>query len=149
MNDRIIGELQAESSSICVTEIVVIAWDDGEKRLINNNASLTIGNEVYEPCGLSFNPPSSEGRDGEISIDDTSGELTYILQLKEKATVTVTLIDTAEPDDPLDGPVTFDVDQFTSSSDGSCTLTLSARSRLSYGLSKLTYSSQIFPGLFG
>ena len=149
MNDTTINELQAQSSGICITELAVIAWEDGEKRLINNTESLTVGEETYSPCGFSFNPPSGEGRDGELSIDDTDGELTYILQLKEKVSATISLVDIDDPETPLDGPVTFDVSSFNSTSDGTCTLTLSLRSRLSYGLSKLTYSTAIFPGLFG
>ena len=149
MNDTTIRELQAESSDICVTEIVTISWEDGEKRLINNNEALTVNGMEYAPCGLSFNPPSGEGRDGELSVDDTDGELTYTLQLKDKASVSISLIDIDDPEEPLDGPVEFDVSSFRSSSDGTCTLTLSSRSRLSYGLSKLTYSTTIFPGLFG
>ena len=149
MTDDTILELEAESSAICVTEIAVLEWDSGEKRLINNNASITIGGKEYEPCGMSFTPPSTEGRDGELAIDDTDGSITYALQESDSAHVTISLIDTADPDTILDGPVDFDIESFSSTSEGTCTLTLSSHSRLSYGLSKLTYSTSIFPGLFG
>lgn len=149
MNDRILGEIQSESSSICITETARITWDGGELRLVNNNEGITVDDEDYLPCGFSFTPPSASGRDGEITIDDTDGSLTYILQQVEKMQVEVSIIDAEDPEYPLDGPVDFDVDSFSSSSEGSCTLTLSSRSKLSYGLSKLTYSAKIFPGLFG
>lgn len=148
MNDRIIGEIQAETSSICITEIARISWDDGEIRIINNNEGITIDDEEYTPCGFSFNAPT-EGRDGELTVDDTDGSLTYILQQKDRIRATITIIDTDEPESPLEGPVDFDVDSFTTASEGSCKMSLSSRSKLSYGLSKLTYSTAIFPGLFG
>lgn len=118
-------------------------------RLVNNTEWVNIGGEDYTPCGLSFNPPSASGNDGKITIDDTDGRLTYILQSVEHIEAEVSIIDAENPDEPLDGPVSFDVESFTTSSEGSCNLVLTARSRLSYGLSKFTYSSQLFPGLFG
>ena len=149
MNDRIIGEIQAESSSICITEIAKLTWAGGELRIVNNNEGITVGGKEYTPCAFTFTPPSSSGRDGEITIDDTDGNLVYILQQIDKLQIEVSIIDAEDPEYPLDGPVDFDADSFTSSSDGSCSLTLSSRSKLSYGLSKLTYSAKIFPGLFG
>ena len=59
------------------------------------------------------------------------------------------VIDAEDPSNPLDGPVYFKIDSFSTSSDGSCSLTLSVKSKTSYGLSKYTYSARIFPGLFG
>lgn len=149
MNDRIIGEIQAESSSICITEIADISWKGGILRIINNNEGITIGDNEYSPCGFSFTPPSASGHDGEMTIDDTDGNLTYILQEADSMKISVSIIDAEDPLYPLDGPVDFDVESFTTSSDGSCTLTLSSKSKLSFGLSKLTYSAKIFPGLFG
>ena len=149
MNDRLIGNIQSESSSICITEAVTLKWEGGTMRLVNNNEAIRIDGEEYTPCGLSFTPPSSSGRDGELRIDDTDGSLTYILQQVDKMQVEISIIDAEDPEYPLDGPVDFDVDSFSSSSEGPCTLTLSSRSKLSYGLSKLTYSAKIFPGLFG
>lgn len=145
----IIRELQAESSPICITEIARIAWDGGEIYLVNNNEGITSGGKEYTPCGFSFTPPSGEGKDGEISVDDTDGNLTYILQEKDRFEVEIAVIDTENPSEPLDGPLLFDAESFTSSSDGTCSITLSSRSGLSFGLSKLTYSSGMFPGLFG
>ena len=150
MNERIREEIQAESSSICIAEMARIRWDDGEMRIINNNEAVTVDGEEYTPCGFSFTPPSSDDRDGEITVDDTDGNLAYIVQLKDRITVTIAVVDIEAPSYPLDGPVDFDVSTATaSSSDGKCTLSLSSRSKLSYGLSKYTYSPQIFPGLFG
>lgn len=149
MNDRLIWNIQSESSSICITEAVTLKWKGGIIKLVNNNEAISIGGEEYTPCGLSFTPPSSSGRDGELRIDDTDGSLTYILQQTEKMEISISLIDAEDPEEPLDGPADFDAESFTSSSDGSCTIVLSSRSKLSYGLSKLTYSAKIFPGLFG
>ena len=52
MNDRILGEIQSESSSICITETARITWDGGELRLVNNNEGITVDDEDYSPCGL-------------------------------------------------------------------------------------------------
>ena len=149
MNERIRYEIQKESSSICITEIATISWDGGEMRLVNNNEGLSVDGKEYTPCGFSFTPPSSSGRDGKLTVDDTSGELTYTLQLVDSAEVAVSVIDAEDPSNPLDGPVYFKIDSFSTSSDGSCSLTLSVKSKTSYGLSKYTYSARIFPGLFG
>ena len=143
-------DLFRESSGMIITEIVRLEWDDGEALLINDSAALSINGEEYTPCGMAFTPPSSEEGEAELRIDDIDGKIAGIMQMTDSASITISVIERSAPEDPLDGPAEFSVSSFTaSSSDGSCTLSLSARSRLSYGLSKLTYSSASFPGLFG
>ena len=116
---------------------------------VGGDGIVSVDGKEYTPCGFSFTPPSSSGRDGKLTVDDTSGELTYTLQLVDSAEVAVSVIDAEDPSNPLDGPVYFKIDSFSTSSDGSCSLTLSVKSKTSYGLSKYTYSARIFPGLFG
>lgn len=149
MNESVKNRILSETTDAIITEIARISWNGGEKLLINDNKPLEINGEEYEPCGFSFSPPSDSGKEGEISVDDTDGTLTYTLQEKESISVMISIIDTAYPDYPLDGPVEFEAESFSSTSDGTCSIKLVSRSRLSYGLSKLTYSSRIFPGLFG
>ena len=149
MNSNTVSEILKESSGAVISEIIEITWDGGSLRYVNNTEGIEIGDEYYTPTGFSFTPPDGTGGSGTLEIDDTDGTLTYILQEKDTISVSVALIDMDEPEPFLEGPLSFDIEEASSSSDGSCRLTLSSRSKLSYGLSKLTYSTTIFPGLYG
>ena len=149
MNESIKKELLKQESSICITEIARLIWDGGEKCYINNAEPRTVNGKEYLATGFSFSPPSDTTGAGSLEIDDTNGELAYLIQSIDKMQAEIALIDADDTSYCIEGPITFRVEEASASSDGKCTLSISLESGLSFGASKLTYSAQLFPGLYG
>lgn len=140
-------ELMSVSSSICITEIARIAWEDGESLLVNNTEPVTVGGKEYSPCSFRYSPPG-DNAEGSLEIDDIDGSLTYAIQSTDKMSVEISLIDTDDTSYIIEGPVFFTAESASATSKGSVSLDISMADRMNYGLSKCTYSAMNFPGLF-
>lgn len=147
MRTETIREITSVSSSLCITEIARITWNNKELLLVNNNKAAMVDGKEYTPCGFKYSPPSDSG-DGSIEIDDVDGTLTYAIQSTESMEIEISLIDVDDTSYRIEGPIYFKADSASATSKGTVTIDIALTDRISYALSKFTYSTSNFPGLF-
>lgn len=140
-------EILKQSTDLCFVEVVNIIFDNESLNFVNDRRILIFENTEYTPRGFSFSAP--DNADGSLEIDDVDGNINYLLQTNNKIAVRIGLLEAGNPTYYVDGPYEFDVSEAVISSEGTCSLSLKYIDKLSFKLSKLTYSHKCFPGLFG
>lgn len=137
-------------SDLLIVTLLTIVVNDKSFYYVNDNKDLKIKDKVFKAKGFShkgFNP-SAEDSTASIELDGNLDDLTKELQKATSAYIILSAVDIKNTSFFVDGPYTFNLTGFTKIKN-LITLNLKRKGRLDYSLSTFTYSSALFPGLYG
>ncbi|WP_320130247.1 hypothetical protein [uncultured Sphaerochaeta sp.] len=144
--------LLAQSTAKIFCSVLRITGTGIEFCFVDNNGSVNISGTVYSPRGFDFSPPDPQSDDGTstVTIEDVDRDLMYVLQeTEDPVSIAIGYIRFDDPSVYIDGPYDYNLENLTSSGDGSLKLELSKQSRLGFSASRIAYTATEFPGLFG